>query len=161
MDSLLTPAQRRVVWLALPVYVVALLVLTFQPSGAAAGQGVTWAAELLTRLHVPTRVVERTEVLLNVVMLVPLPVLGLLLAPRTNWRDWTAYAFLVSLTIELIQVPLPTRDASFSDLASNTAGAALGGLLMVPVLAWLRHRRARELAAAETSDGRLRTTPEG
>jgi VanZ family protein len=40
-------------------------------------------------------------------------------------------AALVSLSMETLQMFVPTRDASVADLLSNTAGAALGGALAV------------------------------
>ena len=39
---------------------------------------------------------------------------------------------LLSLAMETLQMFLPTRDSSLADLISNSAGAAVGGLLAVP-----------------------------
>jgi glycopeptide antibiotics resistance protein len=124
-------------------YLLLVVGLTFQPSGGMAGTGVAWAAEVLTRLHAPAPLTDtaRLEVVLNVVMLVPLPILGSLVWPRTTWRDWTAYAFVTSLVIELAQVPIATRDASLSDLAANTAGGFVGGLVVLAGR-WLLGRRS-------------------
>lgn len=45
--------------------------------------------------------------------------------------------FALSLTIELMQVWMPSRDSSLRDLLLNTAGAPLGGWLWIGAQAWL------------------------
>jgi VanZ family protein len=52
-------------------------------------------------------------------------------APPTRFAIAVATAALVSLSMETLQMFVPTRDASVADLLSNTAGAALGGALAV------------------------------
>lgn len=134
------------------VYLLAVGWLTMQPQGTTAGWGIEMTAELLTRLGAPEAVNQpaRLEVLLNVVMLVPLPILGMLAWPRTNWRDWTAYAFLIAAAIEVTQATMPTRDASWRDMAANTAGSLIGGLFMAFVLWPWRERRS---SSAPRRDG--------
>lgn len=56
--------------------------------------------------------------------------LGALVWRRTNWRDWTAYGFVISFGVEAVQALfLPHRSATFSDVVANTLGGLLGGLL--------------------------------
>lgn len=68
------------------------------------------------------------DVLLNVALFVPL---GLGLAGlRRSLRFTIAAAFLVSLTVEVLQYTIVVgRDATLSDLLTNTAGGAAGWLL--------------------------------
>ncbi|MCD9199477.1 VanZ family protein [Aeromicrobium wangtongii] len=68
----------------------------------------------------------------NIALFVPLGILILLW--RTDWGWWqaTAVAFCVSATIEVLQDVLrPDRVASVNDVIANTAGGAVGALLVV------------------------------
>lgn len=72
----------------------------------------------------------RAEVFMNVVIIAPLGLLGSLVFTRLRWQDWTAYAFIGATGVEILQgLVLPDRQASFSDIVANTAGAVLGALL--------------------------------
>jgi hypothetical protein len=65
------------------------------------------------------------DVILNVILFVP-PGVGLRLAGM-SWRRAVMLAGLLSFTVEALQlVAVSGRDASLSDLVSNTAGGALG-----------------------------------
>ena len=65
-----------------------------------------------------------TDVVVNVIGFVPL---GFLLRRRPLLA--IACGLALSLTMELGQLILPSREPSFADLITNTAGAALGALL--------------------------------
>jgi VanZ family protein len=66
--------------------------------------------------------------------------------PRSQIALAVATGALLSLTMETLQMYLPTRDASVADLLANTAGATLGSALAV---AFARSPQAtRSLAAA-------------
>jgi VanZ like family len=72
----------------------------------------------------------RVEMLLNVLIIAPVSFLGSLVWPRLRWQEWTAYGFVGATTVELLQgMLLPGRQASFSDIVANTAGALLGAVL--------------------------------
>jgi VanZ family protein len=60
----------------------------------------------------------------------PLSLLGSIALPRLRWQDWTAYALIGAIAVELFQgVFLPGRSASFSDIVANAVGALLGALV--------------------------------
>jgi glycopeptide antibiotics resistance protein len=78
----------------------------------------------------------------NIVLFVPLGVLMLLWWRRRGWLLAAGVAFATSSTIELLQQAVrPERFASLSDVVANTAGGAIGGLLVVAG----RHVRERRL----------------
>ena len=78
-----------------------------------------------------------SELTLNLLGFVPLGSLICLCLLKTNRRpQWVCLLWAVgvgcavSLTIETAQVWLPGRDSSLLDLATNTAGSAIGGIAM-------------------------------
>lgn len=104
------------------------------------------AAELLGRLGVPERIgsYQRTEVLANVAMVVPAGVLAALALPRSRWQQWTAYAFLAALGVELTQgLLLPARSASSTDVVANTLGMLVGAALGAVLRGVVRRRGTR------------------
>jgi len=67
---------------------------------------------------------------MNAVIIAPVSFLGSMVHPAFGWRDWTAYGFAGSATVEAVQLLLlPERNASFSDVVANTLGALLGGVV--------------------------------
>jgi hypothetical protein len=87
-------------------------------------------------LETPTRLGEifrnTGDMLINLFGFVPL---GFLLSGYLNRRNWSwRSAFIlsfiigasISLTIEVLQAFLPTRDSSMTDLVANTFGTAIG-----------------------------------
>jgi glycopeptide antibiotics resistance protein len=86
-------------------------------------------------------IVERSDVVLNVLGFVPFGALFPLLRPgrRTVVRAALA-ALTVSTVMEVGQLVVVTRDPSVLDLALNTLGGALGGVLVASAMA-LRRRR--------------------
>jgi glycopeptide antibiotics resistance protein len=94
-----------------------------------------WVAGLLALAYGPT--FDVLEVAANVAMFVPFGVLAL---TAYRWmRVWSATlaGLVTSGVIEGVQLFLPTRYSTVSDLVANTAGALLGALLVAGV------RRAR------------------
>lgn len=85
------------------------------------------------------------EFLANVAMFAPLGLLAALAWPQLR-GGWIAAAGLtLSTTIELVQLTMPTRYSTVSDVIANTLGAALGWA----VVAWWRHlARARRTVDA-------------
>ncbi|MGN6273153.1 MAG: VanZ family protein [Protaetiibacter sp.] len=103
-----------------------------------------WVAGVIGQPYGATFVV--LEVAANVAMFVPFGVLAL---TAYRWmRVWSATVagFVTSGLIEGVQLFLPTRYATVSDLVANTAGALLGALL-VAVVRRTRTARSGRLSA--------------
>jgi glycopeptide antibiotics resistance protein len=121
------------------VYLVAVGFVVWSPQptdGVGIAQVVArWVAELFGLPPEPT--FDVLEVAANVAMFVPFGVLAL---TAYRWmRVWSATiaGLVTSGIIEGVQLALPTRYATVSDLIANTAGALLGALLVAAI------RRAR------------------
>src|SRR5690606_42154577 len=104
-----------------------------------------WVASVIDQPYGPTFVV--LEVAANVAMFVPFGVLAL---TAYRWmRVWSATlaGLVTSGIIEGVQLFLPTRFSTVSDLIANTAGALVGALL-VAVGRRIRDRRRAGLSGA-------------
>ena len=118
--------------LLLALYGVLLAVVLLAPTSTVQASLVLDVVRALQHLgvHGTWSTFTRVEVLTNVLMIAPLTFLGSLVLSRLRWQDWTAYAFIGAACVEMFQgIVLPARQASFSDIVANTAGAALGALL--------------------------------
>ena len=127
----LSTAQRTVPLVLLVVYVLLVAWILFWPSGAPATSSVQSTSHLARALGVSGDLVTepRVEFALNVLMVAPLPFLAALVWPRWSWQRWTAYAFVASGCVEVLQgVFLPDRSAQFADVAANTLGALIGAV---------------------------------
>jgi len=139
-DAMESPRARRVVGarIVLPPYLVLLAFVVFLPAreaGRVTGI-VGWLAEALATLGVPRDPAAVVlEFLANVVLFAPLGVLLVLAFPGVRWWAVVLAGFLLSVGIELVQLAIPSRVSSVSDVVANTAGTALGLLL-----AWSRRR---------------------
>jgi hypothetical protein len=121
-------------------YVAALAIILLGPSPAPGSESVGIAHRVAMRLGLSPDLAttDRLEVALNVVLMAPLPALGSLIWTSLSWRDWTAYAFALSLAAETWQgVAFATRSATYSDVVANTTGALLGALVAAGVHAAL------------------------
>ncbi len=117
----------------LAVYTVLLAIALLAPTSTVQSGLVVDAVHFLGRLGVPPSwgSYPHMEIVMNAAIVAPLSFLGSLAFPRSRWQDWTAYAFLGALTVELVQgLLLPNRQASLSDIVANTAGGAVGALLV-------------------------------
>ncbi|GGL88771.1 VanZ family protein [Nakamurella endophytica] len=95
------------------------------------------------------------EMLSNVVMFLPLGLLGALSLRRHQWFVLPV-AVLASMTIEAVQfLALPNRTASWQDVAANSAGALLGLLLAAPTLGRRRRRERRLLLGVRSAADRV------
>jgi glycopeptide antibiotics resistance protein len=92
-----------------------------------------------TPAHGLTSIWNWSDLAMNVLMFVPFGFVYQLTRPRGAPPDWPRVVILgaaLSATIETVQLFSPTRYTSLLDLATNTAGAALGAWLF----AWLARR---------------------
>ncbi len=91
----------------------------------------------------------RYDIVTNLVAYLPFGFFFALVPRRQRSRQRLAAAIgagaTLSFAMETLQMYMPTRDASVADLLSNTAGAAVGGLLAV---AFARSRDAKRAIAS-------------
>jgi VanZ family protein len=122
-------------------YLVALALIVFLPArdaGRVTGI-VGWAADLVAMWGVPREPAAIAfEFVANIALFVPFGLLVSAAAPR--WSPWAIIGLgcLVSITIELGQLGIPSRVPTVSDVIANTAGAALGCTWVM----WRRMSRA-------------------
>ena len=118
--------------------VLIMLALVLSPSSATPSSAVSGVSRTLTDLGAPPWLADDDlwERALNVLLFVPVGVIGVLVMPRWPWLRWALVGFLISGCIELFQgVVLPARDASVSDILTNTLGAGLGAWVTTRVMA--------------------------
>jgi hypothetical protein len=116
----------------LGVYGAFLAVVLLWPRGSFPSGVVVRVAEALSDWGLPASMVagSRVEFALNALMVMPLVGLAALVWPRWRWERWTAYAFVGSCAVELLQgLLLPMRSAQFADVVANTLGAAAGAVI--------------------------------
>ena len=121
--------QRRWLLAALVGYSLFLVWVLLWPSGAPATSTVGVIADVLTWLGVPESLAAgaRVEFAVNAIMVAPIPFLVAALWPGWSWERWTAYGFIASGLVELVQgVFLPARSAQMPDVVANTIGVMVG-----------------------------------
>lgn len=115
------------------VYLATLLYLVWEPDASTPGGVVVVVADVLAGRGVPDAV-RVVEVGLNVLLFVPLSLLGAFVLDRWRVLGWLLVGLAVSLVVEGVQAVLLTgRSATVSDLLANTAGAGLGILAALVV----------------------------
>jgi VanZ family protein len=136
---------RAVARVILVPYLAVLALVVFLPArdaGRVTGI-VGWAADLVAMWGVsrePAAIVF--EFLANVALFVPFGML--VAASAARWSPWAiiGLGLLVSVAIELVQLGIPSRVSTVSDVIANTAGAAIGCTLVY----WWRMPRAERAA---------------
>jgi len=117
---------RVVLRTAYVVYLATLLWLVWEPDASTPGGVVAAVADALAGLGVPDAV-RVVEVGLNVLLFVPLSLLGAFVLDRWRVVGWLLAGLALSLVVEGVQAAFLTgRSATLSDLVANTAGAVLG-----------------------------------
>ncbi|CAD5991294.1 VanZ family protein [Agreia sp. COWG] len=135
-----TQPLRRWAWIGLAAIAAAVLLITFWPTpvdapvhNALARQLAIWHTQGLPS-WITYSVIEMSS---NVVMFIPLGVFIAIIAMPTLWWASGLLGLVASLCIELGQyLLLPHRFASPVDVATNTAGALLGGAIVAVSRLW-------------------------
>jgi len=126
---------------ALVLYLAVVAVIVLEPSNGLPSSSIERILAALRDHGVPSGLATfgSVEVVTNVLLFVPLTLLGSLAVPRLRWWGWLPVAAALSCGIELAQGAfLPARTPSVSDVAANVTGAAVG-----LVLAWVVSRAVR------------------
>ena len=130
----ITESTRRGLLIALLGYSALLGVALLAPTSGTQSEMASWVSDLGTWVGFSPETANqgRAEFVCNVVILAPVSLLGSLLWPRTTWRDWTAYTFVIAGLVELTQgLVLPGRTASYVDITANTLGGLVGAVLVL------------------------------
>lgn len=145
---------RSVLLVAFVVYLATLGYLVLWPT---AGTADSVVVEVNRRLHPvagETVSVRNVEFAANVVLFVPLTLLGRTLWARVKIGTWLAIAVAVTCAIESAQnVFLPQRYAMASDLIANTLGGGVGLVLCAVVAAVVSRLRRRPGPLGPSSTG--------
>ncbi|BDZ50041.1 hypothetical protein GCM10025867_22820 [Frondihabitans sucicola] len=138
---------RRAEWIAVGVVLVAILLVTLWPSRVDAPVDGSLQRTLLRwhGLGLPSFVdYSFVQTAANVAMFVPLGALIASVTVRPLWWVSGVLGLTLSLCVEFAQYTLlPARLASAGDLASNTAGALVGGAAVAILRTVLARRRRR------------------
>ncbi len=123
--------RRRVAAGLLAVYSVALLVVVLEPFPSLANGSIGLTYRVVHALGAPGWVGPNdVEFALNIVLFVPVPLLGSFLFPRLAWEAWVGVVLLASGAIEYVQLlVLPGRSPALHDIVANTLGGVIGALL--------------------------------
>ncbi|MFB6612109.1 VanZ family protein [Agromyces sp. NPDC056379] len=141
-------------WVSAVYLLLAAVVLMAPLSFGAITQAIaTWAND---ELGIPGVRDGMVEFAANIAFFVPFGLL-LTLSTRRFWLGLTS-AVVLSASVELVQLVLPSRVASLRDVLANVLGAAIGSLIALVIL----HSRSRRKRATAISAGRSRSaTPSG
>lgn len=140
-------AAARVLLVPYLAFVALIVFLPSRDAGRVTGI-VGWVADLVAMWGVPREPAAVVlEFLANVSLFVPFGLLVSTAAPR--WSPWAIIGLgcLVSITIELVQLGIPSRYPTVSDVVANTGGAALACMLMM----WSRMSRLRRSSPEPSS----------
>lgn len=144
-------------------YTLSLALIVWLPSSQASrvtGIVDLLAAAIAKRLHLSFATTYTVlEFSANVVLFVPFGILLALGWPRLRTWHLALLGLLTSGVIEFVQLYMPSRFSTVSDLIANTAGAAVG-CLIVKSIVWLASvpvpSRAERQQAAESGVGSIR-----
>lgn len=125
---------HRIARILLVPYLVVVALIVFSPAQDAARVTgfVWWAADSLASFGVPRQpAAVALEFTANVVLFAPIGLLARLAFDRVPVWMIIAAGCLGSTVIELVQLAIPSRVATVSDVIANTLGVALGAAFAV------------------------------
>lgn len=127
------------------LYVAVVAFIVFWPSGDMPSSSVQRIHAFLQGLGAPSAVTRpRVEFAANVLLFVPLSLLGSLLKPNWTWSSWVVVGYCATFTIELVQgLLLPGRMATMSDVVANTGGALIGAVIAWAIRHGVTHEQSR------------------
>ncbi len=123
--------------------VLVLLALVLAPTSRTAASPVVAVVRVMNHAGAPSWLAdpELWAALFNVVLFLPVGVLGVLVRPGWSLGRWALVGLVVSSAIELTQgLFLSGRDADPVDVLTNTVGTVLGAWLATRWLARGQHR---------------------
>ncbi len=146
-------AIRTALWFVYTTYLGWVFFLVWTPNPSLPGTAISRIVDLFARADMALSR-SSVEFVLNIVMLIPLSLLGGLLFRRLRVSDWTAIGFGASVLIEGAQrLALPTRAGSSRDIVANTLGALLGAVVLALAVSVMTQKRD-----AQTAEGRREST---
>lgn len=123
---------RQVLMRLLVIYAVAMVGVLLLPVGGLMGQIVALTYWIGQGLGMPALLTPRWyEFGLNIVLFAVPVALAVLLWPRVQRWMWLVFAFLASITVELLQWVVLPRTGDPMDVVANVSGAMLGLAAMV------------------------------
>ena len=131
---------RRALAGAYAIYLAAVAYLVFTPGGKSVGGPVAAVLEAVRTLGVDASRAQ-VELGLNVVLFVPLSLLGWFVLRHARVVFWVVVGAALSVLIELVQLAIPGRFSTLQDIAANTAGATIGALLALGWASWGKRER--------------------
>jgi glycopeptide antibiotics resistance protein len=128
-------AVRIVAGLLLLLYLGVAAFIVLVPEGEIPTNSVTAISLLLQEMGAPAWFHGgNVEFVANVLLFVPLTMLGATLLPRWRWWHWLLAGFWLTIAVESWQLAfLPGRSPQLVDVVANTLGALLGYLLVAAV----------------------------
>lgn len=133
--------KRTLLWVVYAAYLVVVAYLVWNPQPTVPSDMVYRVTDLLDAMGFTARA-DFVEFGLNVLLFVPMSLIGVFVFRRLRIADWVLLAFCASFVIELAQkFFLPARSADARDVVSNTLGALIGALIARPILLWDERRR--------------------
>lgn len=125
--------SRRVAAVLMVLYAIVVAFIVFAPSAEVPSNSVRAIWQLLQAFGAPDSVTPNAvEFATNVLLFVPLSLLGSTFRPQWGWGRWFLVGLGLTASIELGQMLLlPGRSPALDDMVANTLGALLGYLLVV------------------------------
>ncbi|HET7735981.1 MAG TPA: VanZ family protein [Nocardioidaceae bacterium] len=120
---------------AYAMYLAVVAYLVFTPGGTSVGGPIAAVLDAVRSLGIAASRAQ-VELGLNVVLFVPLSLLGWFVLHRTRVVFWVAVGAGLAVLIEVVQLAIPGRVSTVQDIVANTAGATIGAFLALGWASW-------------------------